>query len=146
MATNIQKGRNLIVKIDNTIVGFAKSCDLDVTADTRDIASYKQQSGGWKEYDSDKCGWSINTEHLATVEMTDENKLFDALVAKESIEIQFAVGTWSEAGVFTQTAQKGYKGKAFITSLKLSASDGDDATFSISLQGTGVLSKITTVS
>ena len=42
MANNIQKGRNLIVKIDGTVVGFAKSCDLDVTADTRDIASYKQ--------------------------------------------------------------------------------------------------------
>ena len=35
--------------------------------------------------------------------------------------------------------QKPYQGKALITSLELNASDGDKATFSVSLDGTGVL-------
>lgn len=38
---------------------------------------------------------------------------------------------------------KPYKGKAVITSLELNAPDGDKATFSVSLDGTGALASVT---
>ena len=46
-------------------------------------------------------------------------------------------------GGWTPKANTGYKGKAIITSLELSAPDGENATFSVNLQGTGALDPVT---
>ncbi len=146
--SKIQKGKNLMVSIGTTIYGFATSCDLSVDVDTKEIStgSYKHQStsGQWKEYDTERIGWTVNSEHLATVGLEDEKALFAQMTAGQPVNISFeevTSATGETGDIEGATTKVGFSGKAIITSLKLSAQNDSDATFSISLQGTGVLAQ-----
>lgn len=154
----LQKGKNLMVKVGGTIYGFATSCDLTVDVDTKEISSgsYKHSTaaGQWKEYDTERVGWSVNSEHLAAVGLTDEVALFKTMTAGLPVAISFEevksktpatsgklAGETGE--VVAETSRKGFEGQAIITSFKLSASNDGDATYSITLQGTGSLTVLT---
>ena len=149
---SVQKGKNLMLSIGGTIYGFATSCDLSIDVDTKEISTgsfkHSTSAGQWKEYDTERTGWSVNSEHLATVGLGDEKAIFNAMKAGEAVAIKFhevtkgtvATGKVSgETGTIT-SGSNGFYGNAIITSFKLSASDDSDATYSISLQGTGELS------
>lgn len=138
MAGNtIQKGRNLQVSIGGKYYGFATSCDINISMETKEIA-YKSPSGMWKEQTTETLSWDVNSEHLATVEQTDEKALFAAMTAGEPVAIEFSSVTYGADNAATKGTLL-YKGNAIITSFKLSAAKDGDATYSISLQGTGEL-------
>ena len=72
--------------------------------------------------------------------------LFDAMVQMKPIDIVFAVK--SESGVnapsegWTAKAGDGFKGKATINSLQLSAQNGEYASYTCSLTGVGALEHV----
>jgi predicted secreted protein len=150
-----QKGKNLMVSIGGKFYGFATDCDISIDVDTKEIASgsYKFSSakGNWKEYETERTGWSINSNHLATVTMADEYALFTAMTSGDPVEVSYETVTVSASSTTTSgetgtinkaTTSKGYKGSAVITSFKHSSSQDGDATYSITLQGTGELKTI----
>lgn len=146
------KGKNLMVSIKGTVYGFATSCDINVDVDTKEVSSgswkHSSAKGNWKEYETERTGWTINTEHLVAADMADVDALFGFMTTGDAVDVEYVSVTEAsstsgkakgETG--TLTAGKGWSGKAIITSMKISAQDGSDATYSISLQGTGELKK-----
>lgn len=148
-----QKGKNLMLSVGDQIYGFATSCDIDMQVDTKEISSgsYKHStaSGQWKEYDTERTGWTVNSDHLVSVGLADEQAIFDLMTAGVPVSVSFeevkpkTTNPGETGGIEKETTRKGWQGSAIITSLKISAQDGSDATYSVGLQGTGPLSKIT---
>ena len=80
--------------------------------------------------------------------MTDYAELIDAMIARTPVEIQFSsvANADSDNGVPTEGWQSnadGYKGQAIITSIEATATDGENATYSVQMSGTGALTKVT---
>lgn len=145
MATKYIKGGDLMLFEKSgstyTAFAFAKSHSLQIDADSLEVSS--KDSGKWKEFLTTKLSWTINAEHLYTEE--NYNSMMDKLIAREPIEVLFAICTNSndedgkpESG---WQAGAGYKGSAVITSISVNANDGEVATYSITLQGASALTK-----
>ena len=153
--SKIQKGKNLMVKVGGVVYGFATSCDLSLDTDTKEVTtgSYKHSNakGQWKEFETDKSGWTANTDYLATVDLKDALVFAKLQIEGEPVTISFEsvlvdstkVTDSDKAGdtgtIKVGTDRLGFEGKAIINSFKLSAQNDSDATYSISLQGTGEL-------
>lgn len=146
------KGKNLMLSIGGVIYGFATSCDISIDVDTKEISSgsYKHSTsaGQWKEYETERTGWSLNSAHLCASDLADQKTLFAAMTAGKPVEVAFEQVTLSssltdklagETGTLVDGAA-GFYGSAIITSMKLSGSMDGDATFDVSLTGNGELS------
>tara|TARA_R110000851_G_scaffold75649_3_gene166715 strand:+ start:4381 stop:4812 length:432 start_codon:yes stop_codon:yes gene_type:complete len=137
----ILNGTDLFLKVGTTagvgtlIVAHATSCSLDVSMDERDLTT--KNSGGWKEIGGGLKSWSLSTDALydpSAGANNEFNELFTHLDGRTELFVEFTRTTES-SGEFI------YTGKAYITSLSLSGGVEDSATYSISLAGTGVLTK-----
>nr|DAJ23566.1 MAG TPA: major tail protein [Caudoviricetes sp.] len=147
MATKYIKGGDLMLFEKGTgntytAFAFAKSHSLQIDADSLEVSS--KDSGKWKEFLTTKLSWTINAEHLFTE--TDYNSMMDKLIARQPIEVMFAIATNAndeEKPSEGWQAGAGWKGSAVITSISTNANDGEIATYSITLQGASALTKQT---
>ena len=139
-------GKDLMLFAGGKAIALATSCKIGMSAETIDTQS--KDSGIWNEKDIKKLGWNCSSENLFSAD-TDANSntydtLFAMMVARQPIDIAFGIPSNKAdelpAAGWTLPAAP-YKGKALITSLELNAPDGDKATFSMSLDGTGPLAK-----
>tara|TARA_R100001244_G_scaffold106202_3_gene78730 strand:- start:796 stop:1227 length:432 start_codon:yes stop_codon:yes gene_type:complete len=136
----ILNGTDLFLKVGTTaegvkIVAHATSCSLDVSMDERDLTT--KNSAGWKEIGGGLKSWSLSTDALYDPSAgadNEFNELFSNLDDRAELFIEFT-RTTETATEFI------YTGKAYITSLSLSGGVEDSATYSISLAGTGELTK-----
>ena len=122
-------------------LAFATSHSLSINADSADVSS--KDSGKWKANEVNKLGWEITSENLYTADSYDT--LFTNMVSRTAIDVHFGLkkettdttsSNWTKGtGVYT--------GKAFITSLQANANSGDNATYSVTLTGTGEIKKAT---
>lgn len=89
--------------------------------------------------------WSVTSDNLYTQE--DFTTMVDLWIAKAAMEVVFTIkdptNTTMPNGGWTPKAATGYKGSVIITSITANAGDGDNATYSITLDGTGALAKVT---
>lgn len=139
-------GKDLMLFADSKAIALATSCKIGMSAETIDTQS--KDSGIWNEKDIKKLGWNCFSENLFSADTDVNSNTYDALftmmVARQPIDIAFGIPT-NKADELPATGwtlpAAPYKGKALITSLELNAPDGDKATFSISLDGTGALTK-----
>lgn len=135
-------GKDLMLFIGGKAIALATSCKLGLSAETIDIQS--KDSGVWNEKDIKKLGWNCSSDNVfsADADINGYDKLFALFVAAKPVDISFGIpsnkGNEMPSAGWTAPA-KPYKGKALITSLELNAPDGDKATFSVSLDGTGKL-------
>lgn len=72
--------------------------------------------------------------------------MVDIWMNREPITVVFAVKSETEypVGGWTPKAGSGYSGSAIVTSITANAADNDNATYSITLEGAGALTKVTT--
>lgn len=136
-------GSDLMVfsKVGTTMASFAcaTTCTVNVTAELLETSS--KDSGAWKEQDARKLGWNLKSDQLMTIAGYDA--VFAAMVARQAVDIEFGVA--GNAGSEGMPAEGwtvpvvGYMGKAIITSLDLNAGDNENATYSVSMEGTGPL-------
>lgn len=122
-------------------IAFATSHSLSINADAADVSS--KDSGVWKANEVNKLGWEITSENLYTSDAYDT--LFTSMVSRTSIDVHFGIKKETTQGTETNWTKGAgtYTGKAFITSLTANANSGDNATFSITLTGTGEIKKAT---
>ena len=133
---NLIKGKNLMVKVGEKIIGFATSCSLEISTEMKDIVAYKWSGGdaSWKASDKDKMSWTVSSDHLAGTALTDFDTLFTSMMGSDPVTIQFAsvalksTATDETAGETDTMETTGivYEGKAFISSLNVSAEEGSD--------------------
>lgn len=135
-------GKDLMLFVNGKAIALATSCKIGVSAETIDTQS--KDSGVWNEKDIKKIGWNCSSENCfsADADINSYDKLFVLMVAAQPIDIAFGIPSNKANGLpaagWTLPA-KPYQGKALITSLELNAPDGDKATFSVTLDGTGEL-------
>ncbi len=120
-------------------VAFGTSCNIDMSADTVDTSN--KMSGNWKEYLTGQLGWTVSCDSLLsmTVGHLSFNTLKKLMADRTPIEVVIAKAVADvAAGDFTK-GDEYVKGNAIITSLSMTASNGEICTSSVTLQGTGEL-------
>lgn len=143
--SNIIKGDDLMLfDASGHSIAFATSHTLTITADAADINS--KDHGQWGASEINKINWEISSENLYTTDAYDT--LFTQMMARTAVDVYFGLkaetgtGTVADGDYDYWTKQaSSYKGKAFITSLTANAATGENATFSITLKGTGKIEK-----
>lgn len=148
MANKIIKGRDLMLFDEQgKSYAWATNHTLTITAETSDISS--KDHGIWSAAEVSKYTWEITSENLFT--STEYDKLFDAMLAGTAIKIKFGLkkeegsknvadGDYSEWSVGASF----YEGNVIITSLTANANNGENATYSVTLTGSGAIKRGTT--
>ncbi|KAA6344041.1 hypothetical protein EZS27_008298 [termite gut metagenome] len=142
------KGTDLMLFFKGTgstyeTIAYATSCNLAINATTLETSS--KDSGKWTSKQASKLNWSLTSDNLfSTLEFST---LLTKMIARQELDAQFTVATNADSdsgmpdGGWTPSAT-GQKGKVVITSLTANAPDNENATFSVTLEGTGQLENI----
>ena len=132
-STGIRNGTDLLIYVDGTAVAFATSHDLNINMATRETTN--KDTAGWKTSLSGVRDWDTSGEAFFAEDspygFTD---LFALYTDRTSVTVKFATATVDD--LF-------YTGTAWLTNLTQSDPLEDSATFSFSLEGTGVLTEST---
>ncbi len=149
MANTIVKGSDLMLFYNSKSLAYATNHQLSLSGETKDISS--KDHGDWTAKTMGKLSWSITSDNLFTD--TDYSAMVDLWIAKDPITVVFAVkgntdsdngdGTVVPVTGWTPKAANGYTGKVIITGITANAPDNENATYSITLEGVGALSKVT---
>ena len=149
MANTIIKGRDLMLFKGDKSIAYATNHTLSITANTTDVSSKDHGIYGSTEVVS--FSWEIQSENLYTEEAY--NELFDAMMAGASgnkLTVKFGLKAVTGEGTvvdgsysYWPSKETGYyTGECYITSLQANAQNGDNATFSVTLQGVGKLERV----
>ena len=141
MANSVILGSDLMLFKDGKALAVATSCKMTISANAMDTSS--KDSGKWTEKKAGKLSWNGSSDNLFV--MADYKSLVDIMISREKVSLQFST-TDAENGVPTSgfVANKdGYKGDAIITSIDMNAPDGENATYTVSFEGTGALTAVT---
>lgn len=149
MATKI-KGGDMMVFMGGKSIALATNHQLSLTGSTTSVANKDEGGGDWDSNEVNLLSWEATTENMYTVDTTNGNTyddLFEAMVNKKKLDLVFAKksvqATDVPDGGWTPTTNSGYKGSAYITSLELSAQNGEYASYSATFSGVGALTKVT---
>lgn len=143
MASNILLGTDLMLFKDNKALAVATSCKFTISANALETSS--KDSGKWTEKQAGKLSWNATSDNLFV--LADYTTLVNAMIARTVVDLQFSSVSNADAdnGVPSTgwTANTdGYTGKAIITSIDANASDGENATYTVSFEGTGALTAV----
>lgn len=136
-------GTDLMLFKGGVALAASTSCKLTLNANVLETSS--KDSGKWATKQASKLSWSCSSDNLFTID--DYKALMDACIARTPIEVQFSTvqNPDSDNGIPTdgwKPKADGYKGTAIITSVDMNAPDGDNATYTISMEGTGALTEV----
>ena len=149
MANKIIKGRDLMLfNSSGNSYAYATNHTLTITAETTDISS--KDHGIWGASEISKYTWEITSENLFTSDEYDS--LFTTMLAGDAITVRFGLKTDQadlsknvadgDSDLTHWTSQSTYyEGKVIITSLTANANNGENATYSVTLTGTGSIKK-----
>lgn len=149
----MKKGKNLMLKLGTTIYGYASDCNFNISTDTTEVSRTKIKravsAGKFKEYESDVNGWDCSSNYVVTEDEADYLALVDAQLKGEALDVEFLDVTDKAS---TEAAEKGatgnieaatsgmkMSGKGIITSIQLNAPVDGEVSYSVNIQGTGVL-------
>lgn len=122
------------------LVAFAQNCTLNVNHSPREITN--KESGGYKEILEGLRDFSIdidgayawtNAGGVALTNGIDDVLETNVLNARQAVTFIF--------GDTASTSDISYSGSGFITSVSLTGGTEDTATYSLSIEGTGVLAQ-----
>jgi len=145
----IQNATNVAIRVDGKVngdtIGFATSASLSVSMDLRD--STTKSSQGWQENLGGLKSWEISGDafvDLGSDPTTNDPWLSDSTTNKTVKAVQTIYDLWV-AGAAIEVAfgnsGKHWYGSGLITSLSIDAGVEENATYSITIQGTGALSE-----
>jgi hypothetical protein len=135
--TGIINGTLMRLYKDSTAIGYATSCQMNITATMREILTKDSASGGWREVKKGQLAGTLSTEALyAGPGDSSTNYLFDDLftdlVSGTGLTIKFTTDVAGD-NVFTMTA--------LVTSLDLNAAVEENTSYSASFDVSGVIAK-----
>ena len=141
----IIKGGRLMLFLNDESIPLATSHTLRISSDTVDVSNKDVASGKWAASEVGQFSWEVTTDNLYSDNGVE--KLYEAMLDAEPIPAVFiekdeddgeelpASGSWTPS-----TTKKGFQGSVIITSLEVTAQNGENATFSASFTGYGELS------
>ncbi len=122
------------------LVAFAQNCTLNVNHSPREITN--KESGGYKEILEGLRDFSIdidgayawtNAGGTALTDGVDDVLETNVLNARQAVTFIF--------GDTQSTSDISYSGSGFITSVSITGGTEDSASYSLSIEGTGVLTQ-----
>lgn len=120
-------GKDILLKVENQVVAHAKSHTLDISVSTIDTAD--KDSGGWSDALPGIISWSISMDALVNY---GENK-------SNFLNMFWGINAAKKVVVVFETEGVIFNGEALITSLSQNAPNGEIASWSTTLTGTGQL-------
>ena len=146
MALGLINGTDLLLRVGTTdaneaIIAYSTSCSLEISMDEIDQTS--KDSQGWKDIIGGTRSWSVSSDALyANESQTNEDfrSLFDLLGGssngRSKIYVELAVngGSNTDNNVY-------YHGYGYVTSLSVNGGTEDQASFSVSITGSGILAE-----
>lgn len=136
------KGRDLTIWIEESetqLKRLAKdrTCSISVEAETKSVTG--KTSGRWVKKRAIRLSWSMTSSNLYTSDGFDY--LFDKMINMQPVVVTFSP---IRSTVYGQTWDdtKRYRGEAYIKQISGSADLGDIGQVSISLEGSGPLSRV----
>lgn len=132
---DIINGHNLRLKVGDLKVYAATTCDLNISGETRDLAHKDIGTGtgaGWSDAEYGTKSWESSTDCLYAEDVagthTDFQTLFAAFNANTKLD-------WEMSDDVVGNTR--YSGEVVITALNLNAPNNEEATFTVSLKGSG---------
>ena len=124
----------------NNLVAFAQNCTLTVNQSIREItnkesAGFKESLEGLRDFSIDVDGayaWT-NAAGAALTNGIDDVLEANVLNARQAVTFIF--------GDTAATSDVSYSGSGYITSISMTGGTEDTATYSMSIEGTGVLTQ-----
>lgn len=149
----MKKGKNLMLKLGTTIYGYASDCSFNISTDTTEVSRTKIKravsAGKFKEYESDVNGWDCSSNYVVTEDEADYLALVEAQLKGEPLDVEFldvadkasteAAGKGATGNIEAATTGMKMSGKGIITSIQLNAPVDGEVSYSVNIQGTGVL-------
>lgn len=142
-------GEQIQVFLSGQTLACATSCKVNISADEIDISC--KDSAGFANTLQGKISWNVTSDNLFVV--GDYTKLVDAMLNKTILDLTFAsvanftAATEADAdghrvptGGWT-SADDLYHGKVTVSSIDLTADNGQVATYSVTFNGHGALTK-----
>lgn len=123
----MKKGNDLIVLIDGHPLAASKSCSIDVSAETKEVAL--AGAGTFKSYIAGRKSWTVTTSHL----VGDGTRMADLLARVGQV---FGI-TWRMRDDTEGSDRMG--GKAICTQCKITATRGNLIQGSFTWKGTGAI-------
>jgi len=129
----VQNASQVTLSVDGAIMAHATSASFSISRDLRDKTS--KASSGWQENLAGLMSWEMSGDAFIDIAETNVSMAdcFTILTASDSTVTTTAVFT-----VGTNT----YTGQVFVTSISADAGVEENATFSLSLTGTGILEQV----
>lgn len=133
-------------------LGHATSCSFNLNVDSLDISS--KDSGSWAASKPSRKSWDASSDCLHTM---DYDRLMKLAIDRTEFDILFCAAVNTESGnAVTHTPSnlpegaqadsfKCYSGRVWINSISQNSPNGDAASYSISLTGTGALDTSATI-
>ena len=122
---NYELGNDIMVSLDEEIIGGQKDCSLNRESSTTDVTT--KESGMWSEEEITGLSWSVDLNGFVTTDYEKIDKLQEAWRNAEQVDVKYG-----KPGRYEQ-------GKAIITSLSTNSAAKDKTTYSLSLKGYGPL-------
>lgn len=147
MANTIIKGDDLMLfNSDKQSIAFATNHTLSITGDAVDVSS--KDHGVWKGNSVNKLSWEISSENLYTEDGYDY--MFEAMISRTPITVFWGTKletdenkSVADGDYDNWTTDGTYTGDVVITSLTANANTGENATYSVTLTGTGSIKRAT---
>lgn len=123
-------------------LAFATSAKLDITLKTRDVGS--KDSAYWDEKAPAKFGFTVGSDNLVAMSGTTGTtqtfaKLFTMFISRTPVNMAFAAKAGSTPS-WTASSTNKFTGSVLITALNITAGDNANATYTMTGEGTGILS------
>lgn len=149
----MKKGKDLMLKLGTTIYGYASDCSFNILTDTTEVSRTKIKravsAGKFKEYESDVNGWDCSSNYVVTEDEADYLALVEAQLKGEALDVEFldvadkasteAAEKGATGNIEAATSGMKMSGKGIITNIKLNAPVDGEVSYSVNIQGTGVL-------
>lgn len=138
-------------------IAFATNHTLNIQAQLADTSNKDEGGGLWGSQDVQLFNWTIDSENFYSYDGEGANydDLFDMMIGKDKLTLKFAkraalTGETDDSaylvptsGWSVDTTKPYYEGQAIISTLNLTAQNGDYSKYTVTFQGIGPLTKKT---
>ncbi|MCH5241794.1 MAG: phage tail protein [Muribaculaceae bacterium] len=139
-------------------IAYATSHQMNVNMNTKDTSTKDNGNGMWENAEAGLMSWDMSSNNLMSDSAENgasANDLMEIFLSRTPVEIAFSLQTnnidytkkladvfEAPEGGWTCDATNQYHGKALITSLNVTADNGEKATYTVSFKGCGNLQKM----
>lgn len=144
MAKTVLDGTDLILSVGGKALGFSTGCKISTSTETGERVTKEAASGKWKEKYVKSYSEQITADGCVLTDGAEDTPTYDQLKAM-MLEGKAVTASYSVREGSTRDGKTagGYSGEYIITSLDLDGQAGDDAKYSITLENSGAVTKVT---